>query len=115
MNNNNRTKNKSLLEYEKKSKEQTKKRIIDAIETLKNSLRKISITAIAKESGVSRPTLYIYKDFINEHFESVKTISDLTIKEIEVIVNENIRLKKILEELGHKDKCNCKTCKTFNK
>ena len=65
-----------LLEYEKKSKEQTKKRIKDAIETLKNSLRKISITAIAKESGVSRPTLYIYKDFINEHFESVKTISD---------------------------------------
>lgn len=108
-----RTKNKSLLEYEKKSKEETQKKIIKAIETLKNQFKRISIASISKEAGVSRATLYSYKELIDEKSKSAKQISNLTIKEIENIINENISLKKRLKELGHDETCKCEICSKF--
>lgn len=109
-----RKKNDALIEHERKSKEETKKKIIQAIDFLKDNFKKISIASISKESGISRTTLYIYKEeLIDKHLESSKKISELSLNEIEFIINENLRLKKILEKLGHGSNCNCSICNSI--
>lgn len=94
---NRRTKNSALLEYEKNRKEQTRQKILEAIETLKNDFAKINISSISKVSGISRDTLYTYRELIDSH--STKTAKDLTAKEIEELIKENRRLKKIVAYL----------------
>jgi len=108
-----RKKNEALLEYEKKTKEATQKKIIQTIEELKNHFKKISVASISRESGISRTTLYAYKDLIDKHLEPSKKITELSIKEIENLIDENIKLKKILEKLGHSSNCTCSICKNF--
>ena len=86
-----------MLEHEKNRKELTKQKILVAIETLKNDFAKINISSISKVSGISREALYTYKDLIDSH--STKTAKDLSIKEIEELIKENRRLKKIVADL----------------
>lgn len=101
-----RTKNNSLIEYERKKKEETRKKILAAIETLKNDFAKITISSISKVSGVSREALYSHKDLIDSH--SIKSAKDLTIKEIDALIKENQKLKKIIAKLTKENNENIK-------
>jgi|GEM_PF-2994704 len=62
-----RVKNEGLKRQEEQRKEETKNKILEAIEKLKKKKEKINFSRISKESGISRNTLYTYRDFIGEH------------------------------------------------
>lgn len=58
-------KNEGLRQYEEKRRCQKEKKILEAIIKLKETSEKITMQKIADLINVSRPSLYIYKKFID--------------------------------------------------
>lgn len=95
-----RTKNESLIKEEKQRIERTKEKIIDTIQKLKEKKKKISVTMIAKESGISRTTLYKYTELIVSH-------TNIKIETKEKESNQKDKIKSLKESNNKlKDKNN---------
>lgn len=88
-----RVKNEGLKRQEEQRKEETKNKILEAIEKLKKKKEIINFSRIAKESGISRNTLYTYSDFIGEY-------TTITVNKS----NEVQELEHKVKELNQKNK-----------
>jgi hypothetical protein len=78
----------------------TKEKIDKAIEKLKTDNKKFTSSNIAKVSGLSRPTIYAYKDYIQEKIP-LKITKSKKVKELETIIKT---LKKELKNIKEENK-----------
>lgn len=78
----------------------TKEKIDKAIEKLKTDNKRFTSSNIAKVSGLSRPTIYAYKDYIQEKIP-LKITKSKEVKELETIIKE---LKKELKDVKEENK-----------
>jgi predicted AAA+ superfamily ATPase len=86
---------------------ETKNKIKKAIESLKKKKLEITVSSIAKEGNISRPTVYKYQNYIEELFP-IMISKNIQVKELEEKIKE---LKKIIK----KQKDDINTLKTQNK
>jgi len=92
-------KNKGLIEYEKNRKKATRKLILDSIISLKQKGEKVNINRISKESGISRTTLYEYRDYIESSLEKLKQEPKSKDEIIKTLKEENKKLKEDIKSL----------------
>ncbi|AXH16491.1 hypothetical protein CP985_13455 [Malaciobacter mytili LMG 24559] len=90
-----RVKNEGLKRQEEQRKEDTKNKILEAIEKLKKKKEKINFSRISNESGISRNTLYTYRDFIGEH-TTITVNKSNEVQELEHKIKELNQKNKVL-------------------
>lgn len=86
---------------------ETKNKIKKAIESLKKKQLEITVSSIATEGKISRPTVYKYQNYIEELFP-IMISKNIQVKELEEKIKE---LKNIIK----KQKDDIDTLKTQNK
>lgn len=86
---------------------ETKNKIKKAIESLKKKKLEITVSSIAKEGNISRPTVYKYQNYIEELFP-IMVSKNNKVKELK----ERIKEQKIIIK---KQKDDIDTLKTQNK
>lgn len=102
------SKNSALKEYKEKQKEEMSQKILEAVQELKDSGNKVSVSNIATLIGVSRANLYAnYKDIISNfsNVDTKNTINEQTqtlkvqSKDIDKLRKENKELREINNKL----------------
>lgn len=89
-----------LREYQVKRKEETIKKVRDAVKVLKKTAKSVNFKTVSEKSGVSTVTIYKYSELVDlvNHYRNgysekrVKRRSNVTIAQIEVI-NEGLAMK----------------------
>lgn len=89
-----------LREYQIKAKEETIKKVRDAVKALRKATKPINFKTVSERSGVSTVTIYKYSELVDlvSHYRNgnsgkrVKRRTNVTIAQLEVI-NEGLEMK----------------------